>query len=102
MNKQELEKLLEAYDEAVSGERETYKVTDEVELAEDAVLWLFESGNGRVKASAVSHSDGTVFVMSDWQEPSRPETSEDVENYDWRRSDGKLAIVLSGLPRCLE
>ncbi len=102
MNRNELKELLEAYEEATSGESVTYKITEEVELPEDATLWQFESEDGSIKASAISHGDDTTFVMDDWQEPSRPEIYEEIKNYDWRRLDGKPAIVFLGLPRCME
>lgn len=93
--------LIKAYEKNMSGNDVDYVITDEIPArAREATLYLFEGGG--VKAAAVGYEDGTLFVMQDWQEPSRPTSVGEIEDYAWVRTDGKEAINVLGLPRCLE
>lgn len=73
------------------------KVTDIIELNEDAKMYLFEKGD--IESSVIIYADGTSFVLDDWQ-GSRPETLEEVEDYNWiSLYDGRRAVIMDGLPR---
>lgn len=91
--------LIKAYEKSMSGEDVDYVITEEIPAGE-ATLYLFEGAG--VKAAAVEYEDGTTFVMSDWQELSRPTSAEEIEDYEWVRTDGTIALVFLGLPRVLE
>ncbi len=102
MNKNEVLSLIQAYEKAMSGSDVEYIITDEIKLKDTASLYLFENGQEGIYSSAIGYEDGSVFVMTDWQSPARPETQNDIEDYDWVRVDGAPAIVFLGLPRVLE
>ncbi len=91
--------LIKAYEKSMSGNDVDYTITDEIP-AREATLYLFEGGGA--KAAAVGYEGGPLFVMRDWQEPSRPTSADEIEDYAWVRTDGKEAINFLGLPRCLE
>ena len=97
MTSEEMKKLLEEVNVAWGGEPAEVTITDEIELPEDATLYLFTCGDSEA-SSAVCHSDGTVFVLGDW-ESSRPETYEEVEDYSWLDVHQRETINLLGLPR---
>lgn len=90
--------LIKAYEKKMSGMDVDYTITEAVP-ANEATLYLFEGAG--IKAAAVAYSDGSVFVMSDWQEPTRPTTPAEVPDYSWCSIDGSDAIILNGLPRNL-
>lgn len=79
----------------MSGNDVAFTVTDEIRIDDTAHLYLYE--NDSCKAAAVGYESGELFVMRDWQEPSRPETAE----YDWCTIDWQDAIIFDGLPRTL-
>lgn len=83
----------------MSGENVDFVVTDEITIDDTAHLCLFE--NDFCKSSAVGYESGELFVMRDWQEPSRPETAEEIADYDWYTIDWQDAIIFDGLPRTL-
>lgn len=99
MTHEEIEKLLEATDVAWGGDGSEVTITKEIELPEGATMYLFECWD--CKLSSICHKDGTVFVMRNWQEPTRPESYEEIKDYKWRRTDGMDAIIFDGLPRIL-
>lgn len=73
------------------------EVTDVIELNEDAKMYLFEKDE--IKSSVIIYTDGTSFVLDDWQ-GSRPETLGEVEDYSWiSLYDGRKAVIMDGLPR---
>lgn len=47
-----------------------------------ALLVLCEDEVGN-KFSAIAYANGVITCVSDWQAGSRPETPEEVEDYDW-------------------
>ncbi len=102
MNKNEVLSLIQAYEKAMSGSDVEYIITEEIKLKDTASLYLFENGQEGIYSSAIGYEDGSVFVLTDWQSPARPETQNDIEDYDWVRVDGAPAIVFLGLPRVLE
>ena len=80
-----------------SNETCEFIITDEIIINDDATLYLFE--NDFCKSSAIGYSDGTLFVTKDWQCPSRPESYQDIADYDWCTVDWQDAIILDGLPK---
>lgn len=75
------------------GERYIY--TKEIDLKDDATLYLFE-GNG-CKSSAICNEDGDFFVLDDWH-GSRPESAEEVANYEWFTIFWQPSVMRDGLP----
>lgn len=96
MTHKELKQLLEAVNEAWGGEYAEVEITKEIELPDNATLYLFSCGD--CKASAVCYKDGTTFVLDDWQS-SRPESFDEIKDYSWKTIDGKEVITFDGLPR---
>ena len=99
MTTNEVLDLIKQAEKNMSGEDVDFVVTDEKRIDDTAHLYLFE--NDFCKAAAVGYESGELFVMRDWQEPSRPETAEEIAGYDWCTIDWQDAIVLNGLPRTL-
>ena len=91
--------LIKQAEKNMSGEDVNFTITDDIEIDETASLFLFE--NDFCKAAAVGYESGELFVMRDWQEPSRPETPGEISNYDWCTIDWHDAMVFDGLPRIL-
>ena len=91
--------LLKQAEKNMSGEDVNFTITDDIEIDDTAHLFLFE--NDYCKAAAVGYESGELFVMRDWQEPSRPETAEEIADYDWCTIDWQDAIIFDGLPRTL-
>lgn len=98
MNKDIAKKLIEIAEKNMSGNDVNYTITDEIEVNENVTLYLFEGEF--VKSAAVGYSDGTLFVLSDWQS-SRPESVSEIADYDWRTIDWREAIIVNELPRML-
>lgn len=87
---------IKAYELAMSNTNVDYQFSRIIAL-DDATLYLFQFGD--IKSSAIAYADGTAFVLDDWQ-GSRPESAEEIENYEWvSATDGRKAIVMNGLPR---
>ena len=84
--------LIKQAEKNMSGKDVAFTVTDDIKI-------LF--GNDYCKAAAVGYESGELFVMRDWQEPSRPETAEEIADYDWCTIDWQDAIIFDGLPRTL-
>lgn len=99
MERNEVLALIKQAEKNMSGENVDFVVTDEIAIDNTAHLYLFE--NDFCKSAAVGYESGDLFVMRDWQEPSRPETAEEIANYDWCTIDWQDAIVFDGLPRTL-
>ena len=91
--------LVQQAEKNMSGYDVAFTVTDDIRIDDTAHLFLFE--NDYCKASAVGYESGELFVMRDWQEPSRPETAEEIADYDWCTIDRQDAIIFDGLPRML-
>lgn len=91
--------LVQQAEKNMSGNDVPFTVTDEIRINDTAHLYLFE--NDSCKAAAVGYESGELFVMRDWQEPSRPETAEEIADYDWSTIDWQDAIIFDGLPRTL-
>lgn len=95
---------LEYYDMATAedfnADKHHIKITDRIELTEGAELLLFECNGWDCLSSAVQHADGTLFVLTDWQ-GSRPENTEELDDYEWITTDGHLGVMFDGLPRYL-
>lgn len=93
---------LEYYDMATAedfnADKHHIKITDRTDLKEGAELILFECDGWNYTSSAVLHQDGTLFVLTDWQ-CGRPESIEELDNYEWGSTDGHHGIVVNGLPR---
>jgi hypothetical protein len=99
MTKTEALILIKQAEKYMSGEDVNFTITDDIEIDDTARLFLFE--NDFCKAAAVGYESGELFVMRDWQEPSRPETAGEIANYDWCTIDWRDAIIFDGLPRML-
>lgn len=99
MTKNEALSLIKQAEKNCSGEDVDYTITDSIRI--DGTAWLFLFENDFCKSAAVGYESGELFVMRDWQETSRPETPEEISNYDWCTIDWKDAIVFDGLPRKL-
>lgn len=91
--------LIKQAEKNMSGEDVDFTITDDIKIDDTAHFYLFE--NGLFKAAAVGYESGELFVMRDWQEPSRPETAEEIADYDWCTIDWQDAIIFDGLPRML-
>lgn len=98
MNKEIAKNLIEIAEKNMSGNNVNYTITDEVEAGENATLYLFEGEF--VKSAAIGYNDGTLFVLSDWQS-SRPESVDEIADYDWCTIDWRRAIIVNELPRIL-
>lgn len=72
------------------------EVTAQIEL-EGATLVLF-TFNDIEESSAIVYEDGTLMHLRDWQS-GRPETLEEIANFDWVSESGEEAVVLNELPR---
>ena len=99
MTRNEVLALIKQAEKNMSGENADFVVTDEIRIDDTAHLYFFE--NDSCKAAAVGYESGELFVMRDWQQPSRPETVEEIADYDWCTIDWQDAIVFDGLPRTL-
>lgn len=95
---------LEHYDmstaEDFNSNKHHIKITDRIDLKEGAELILFECDGWNCASSAVLHQDGTLFVLTDWQ-CSRPESLEELYQYEWITTDGHLGVMFDGLPKYL-
>lgn len=91
--------LIQQAEKNMSGNDVAFTVTADIRIDDTAHLFLFE--NDCCKAAAVGYESGELFVMRDWQEPSRPETAEEIADYDWCTTDWQDAIIFDGLPRML-
>ena len=91
--------LIQQAEKNMSGKDVAFTVTDDIKIDDTAHLFLFE--NDYCKAAAVSYESGELFVMRDWQEPSRPETAEEIADCDWCTIDWQDACIFDGLPRTL-
>lgn len=90
---QDVLSLIDGYDKS----SQKGNVTDIIDLKEDAKMYLFEKGD--IESSVIIYADGTSFVLDDWQ-GSRPETLEEIEDYNWiSLYDGRKAVIMDGLPR---
>lgn len=76
---------------------ETCVIQSEIELNEEAKMFHFICG-GEIEAACILYKDGTLFHQWDWQ-CGRPNTFDEIEEYDWCSVDGRKAIVLNGLPK---
>mgnify|MGYP004551647903 CR=1 FL=1 len=99
MNKTQVLALIKQAEKNMSGKDVDFVVTDDIRIDDTAHLYLFE--NDSCKAAAVGYESGELFVMRDWQEPSRPEIAGEIAEYDWCSVDWQDAIVFEGLPRTL-
>ena len=99
MTRNEVLALIKQAEKNMSGENVDFVVTNEIRIDDTAHLFLFE--NDYCKAAAVGYESGELFVMRDWQEPSRHETAEEIADYDWCTIDWQDAIIFDGLPRTL-
>lgn len=95
-NKQQVLSAIKAYEKNLSGHNVDYQITDIIPLPENAAMYQFQADD--IRSSAILHSDGTVFVLTDWQ-GSRPTSFAEVADYDWIAIDGQDAIILNDLPR---
>ena len=99
MTTNEVLSLIQQAEKNMSGNDVAFTFTDDIRIDDTAHLFLFE--NDYCKAAAVGYESGELFVMRDWQEPSRPETVEEIADYDWCTIDWQDAIIFDGLPRTL-
>lgn len=76
-------------------------ITDTIEIeSEKAKLVLFDySGECDGESAAVVYDGGELFYLNDWQ-GGRPESFEEIEDYEWK-NDGRTAFILNGMPRML-
>ena len=89
---------IKSFELASSGYDVDYQFTRIIHIDTHTNLYLFQYED--IKSSAIDYEDGTTFVMWDWQTPTRPESEEEIEDYDWRlASDGRRAVIMDGLPR---
>lgn len=95
----EMKELLEAVNVFLGGEQAEVKITDVIELPEEAQLYLFDCDG--CESSAICYKDGTTFVLTDWQS-GRPESYDEIEDFAWIcASTGREAIMFDGMPRIL-
>lgn len=99
MTTNEVQSMVQLAEKNMSGYDVEFTVTDKIKIDDTAHLFLFE--NDSCKAAAVGYESGELFVMRDWQEPSRPETAEEIADYNWCTIDWQDAIIFDGLPRIL-
>lgn len=89
-----VEQALRAY---AAEHDDALTIVDSIDLPEEAKLYVFK-GTG-YQSCAVVHADGTIFVLDDWQSNDYPEDFEWIEDYEWYTLDGRMAVVMNGLPR---
>ena len=65
----------------------------------DGALTLYHTDTG-IKSSAYQYSTGEVFLLRDWQ-GARPESLEEIPDFDWVSESGKSTVILDGRPRIL-
>lgn len=99
MERNEVLALIKLAEKNMSGKDVDFIVTDDIKIGNTAHLYLFE--NDSCKSAAVGYESGDLFVMRDWQEPSRPETADEIAEYNWCTIDWQDAAVFAGLPRTL-
>lgn len=76
---------------------ETCKISIEKTIEDnEGMLVLFSTGD--CEAAAYIYDDGTLFHLRDWQS-ARPESIEEIADYDWLTEDGRPATMLNGHPR---
>lgn len=90
--------MIKQAEKNMSGKDVDFVVTDEIRIDDTAHLYLFE--NDSCKSAAVGYESGDLFVMRDWQ-ASRPETADEIADYDRCTVDRQDAVVFAGLPRIL-
>lgn len=56
--------------------------------------------DGRIDSAAYIYNNGELFHLYDWQS-SRPETLEEIEDFEWIGEAGEKAISLNGKPRII-
>lgn len=49
-------------------------------------------------AAVYVYNDGELFHLRDWQS-ARPESLDEMEDFDWLTEDGRPAVMLNGRPR---
>ena len=54
--------------------------------------------DGNIHSAAYIYNDDTLYRLRDWQS-SRPESPEEIADFEWLTEDGKNAIVMDGKPR---
>ena len=91
--------LIQQAEKNMSGNDVAFTFTDDIRIDDTAHLFLFE--NDYCKAAAVGYESGALFVMRDWQEPSRPQPAAEIADYDWCTIDWQAAIIFAGLSRTL-
>ena len=90
-----MEKLEDVLTALADGEQ--CVIQSQIELNEEAKMYHFICG-GVIKAACIVYNDGTLFHQWDWQ-CGRPNSFEEIEEFDWSSVDGRRAIVMDGLPR---
>lgn len=62
-------------------------------------LVLFKAGDD-IYSAAYIYNDDELFHLRDWQ-GARPESLEEISDFEWLTEDGKDAIMMDGRPRRL-
>lgn len=99
MERNEVLALIKLAEKNMSGKDVDFVVTDDIKIGNTAHLYLFE--NDSCKSAAVGYESRDLFVMRDWQEPSRPETADEIAEYNWCTINWQDAAVFARLPRTL-
>lgn len=107
MKKEDLLGCIAVYDARVSGTTilpvENYTIDSELEVEKGVSIITFTgnypNGCANTTVCLLYEDEGEVFFLRDWQ-GGRPETREEIADYEWTTSDGKNAVLINGLPRC--
>lgn len=73
------------------------KVTIERTIEDSEGALVLFSADG-CEAAAYVYNDGDLFHLRDWQS-GRPESLDEIQDYDWLTEDGRPATMLNGHPR---
>lgn len=78
-------------------------VLEERKVHNEATLYnvTFESEGMKFEVPVIIYPDGSQFTPSDWDTPY-PETDEAIIDIRWMSQDGRLAVMMDGLPRLIE
>ncbi len=106
MTNEKLLGMTAAYDANVAGTKvlpvENYTIDSKLKVEEGVSLITFTGnypdGCTNTTACLLYEDTDEVFFLRDWQ-GGRPETREEIADYEWMTSDGRAAVLMDGLPR---
>ncbi len=108
MTNEKLLGMIAAYDANVAGTEvlpiENYTIDSKLEVEEGVSLITFTGnypdGYTNTTVCLLYEDCDEVFFLYDWQ-GGRPETRDEIADYEWRTSDGHIPVMMNGLPKRL-